>query len=50
MENAKYFKRYTKRWLIYGQNFIEKQKLLKAIGEVAFFFRQASFFDEEAEH
>lgn len=30
------FKRFTKRWLKYGQNFIENQKLLKAIGEVAF--------------
>ena len=30
------FKRFTKRWLKYGQNFIESQKLLKNVGEVKF--------------
>jgi hypothetical protein len=30
------FKRFTKRWLKYGQNFIENQKLLKNVGEVKF--------------
>ncbi|MCS2304394.1 DUF3795 domain-containing protein [Bacteroides ovatus] len=30
------FKGFTKRWLKYGQNFIENQKLLSEIGEVAF--------------
>ena len=29
-------KAFTKRWLKYGQNFIENQKLLSEIGEVAF--------------
>lgn len=27
---------FIKRWLKYGQNFIENQKLLREIGEVAF--------------
>jgi hypothetical protein len=30
------FKGFAKRWLKYGQDFIENQKLLKAIGEVKF--------------
>ena len=30
------FKGFTKRWLKYGQNFIENQKQLSEIGEVAF--------------
>ena len=29
-------KKFTKRWLKYGQNFIENQKLLKDVGEVDF--------------
>ena len=30
------FKGFTKRWLKYGQNFIENQKFLKQVGEVEF--------------
>lgn len=30
------FKGFAKRWLKYGQNFIENQKLLKQIGEMEF--------------
>ncbi|MBF0649021.1 DUF3795 domain-containing protein [Dysgonomonas sp. GY75] len=30
------FKGFAKRWLKYGQNFIENQKLLKEVGEQAF--------------
>jgi hypothetical protein len=30
------FKNFAKRWLKYGQNFIDNQKLLKEIGEVEF--------------
>lgn len=30
------FKDFSKRWLKYGQNFIENQELLKDVGEVEF--------------
>lgn len=30
------FKNFAKRWLKYGQNFIENQKLLQNVGEVKF--------------
>lgn len=30
------FKRFAKRWLKYGQNFIENQNILKQVGEIEF--------------
>lgn len=30
------FKGFTKRWLKYGQDFIENQKFLKQVGEMEF--------------
>ena len=33
---CKRFKSFSKRWLKYGQNFIENQELLKSVGEVEF--------------
>lgn len=33
---CKRFRDFSKRWLKYGQNFIENQKLIKAVGEAEF--------------
>lgn len=41
------FKSFTKRWLKYGQNFIENQKLLKNIGELKFIEYFNSKVEEE---
>ena len=30
------FKSFAKRWLKYGQNFIENQEILKQVGEIEF--------------
>ena len=43
------FKGFAKRWLKYGQDFIENQKLLKAIGEVKFLEYYNAQIDEKTE-
>ena len=35
-EKCKTFQGFAKRWLKYGQNFVENQELLKGMGEVGF--------------